>query len=74
MKPLPEVCVCVGGGVIEWVDSKWSNGGIGWMGSVAGWILVNVVIGDMSYYRPQRSCEGYVFTGVCLFTGGGVVS
>ena len=19
------------------------------------------------YYRPQRSCEGYVFTGVCLF-------
>ena len=24
------------------------------------------------YYRPQRSCEGYVFTGVCLSTGGGV--
>ena len=23
-------------------------------------------------YRPQRSCEGYVFTGVCLSTGGGV--
>ena len=22
------------------------------------------------YYRPQRSCEGYVFTGVCLFTVG----
>ena len=22
-------------------------------------------------YRPQRSCEGYVFTGVCLSTGGG---
>ena len=22
------------------------------------------------YYRPQRSCEGYVFTGVCLSTGG----
>ena len=22
------------------------------------------------YYRPQRSCEGYVFTGVCLPTGG----
>ena len=21
-------------------------------------------------YRPQRSCEGYVFTGVCLTTGG----
>ena len=23
-----------------------------------------------SCYRPQRSCEGYVFTGVCLSTGG----
>ena len=23
------------------------------------------------HYRPQRSCEGYVFTGVCLSTGGG---
>ena len=23
------------------------------------------------YYRPQRSCKGYVFTGVCLSTGGG---
>ena len=22
------------------------------------------------YYRPQRSCEGYVFTGVCLSTRG----
>ena len=22
------------------------------------------------HYRPQRSCEGYVFTGVCLSTGG----
>ena len=22
-------------------------------------------------YRPQRSCEGYVFTPVCLSTGGG---
>ena len=29
----------------------------------------------MYFYRPQRSCEGYVFTGVCLSTvgrGGGV--
>ena len=26
------------------------------------------------YYRPQRSCEGYVFTGVCLSTGGVGVS
>ena len=24
------------------------------------------------YYRPQLSCEGYVFTGVCLSTGEGV--
>ena len=23
------------------------------------------------FYRPQRSCEGYAFTGVCLSTGGG---
>ena len=23
------------------------------------------------YYRPQRTCEGYVFTGVCVSTGGG---
>ena len=23
-----------------------------------------------SFYRPQRSCEGYVFTRVCLSTGG----
>ena len=27
-----------------------------------------MVIGN--YYRPQRSYEGYVFTGVCLSTGG----
>ena len=24
-------------------------------------------------YRPQQSCEGYVFTGVCLSTGGCLV-
>ena len=24
-----------------------------------------------NFYRPQRSCEGYVFTGVCLSTVGG---
>ena len=23
------------------------------------------------FYRPQRSCEGYVFTCVCMSTGGG---
>ena len=27
---------------------------------------------NRGYYRPQRSCEGYVFTRVCLSTGGGV--
>ena len=26
------------------------------------------------HYRPQRSCEGYVFPGVCLSTGGGYSS
>ena len=25
----------------------------------------------LNFYRPQRSCEGYLFTGVCLSTGGG---
>ena len=25
---------------------------------------------SINYYRPQQSCEGYVFTGVCLSTGG----
>ena len=24
-----------------------------------------------NFYRPQRSCKGYVFTGVCLSTGRG---
>ena len=23
----------------------------------------------VNFYRPQRNCEGYVFTGVCLSTG-----
>ena len=26
----------------------------------------------INYYRPQRSCEGYVFTPVCPSTGGGI--
>ena len=26
--------------------------------------------GMHSCYRPQRSCEGYVFTGICLSTRG----
>ena len=30
-----------------------------------------VIMSD--YYRPQRSCEGYVFTGLCLSTGGCLV-
>ena len=25
---------------------------------------------SLPHYRPQRSCESYVFTGVCLSTGG----
>ena len=25
---------------------------------------------SLNFYRPQRSCEGYVFTGVCLSTWG----
>ena len=25
------------------------------------------------FYHPQRSCEGYVFTGMCLSTGGGLL-
>ena len=29
----------------------------------------NIIL-DGYYYRPQRSCEGYVFTPVCLSTGG----
>ena len=28
-------------------------------------------LGQGYIYRPQRSCEGYVFTGMCLFTWGG---
>ena len=27
---------------------------------------------SLFYYRPQQSCEGYVFTGVCLSTGWGL--
>ena len=27
--------------------------------------------GRMHIYHPQRSCEGYVFTGLCLSTRGG---
>ena len=30
------------------------------------------VLKQWRYYRPQRSCEGYVFTSVCLSTGGEV--
>ena len=31
--------------------------------------------GIFVYYRPQRSCEGYVFTGVCdsVHKGGGAI-
>ena len=34
--------------------------------------IVMVINAEITYYRPQRSCEGYVFTGVCLSTVGGV--
>ena len=36
-------------------------------------IFKKLILGsnDMSYYRRQRGCEGYAFTGVCLSTGGG---
>ena len=49
------------------------------MRTAAGWgaekhEIYAATFGDhpfMTYfYRPQRSCEGYVFTGVCLSTGG----
>ena len=32
-------------------------------------LSVNELKPGCDYYRPQRSCEGYVFTGVCLSTG-----
>ena len=35
--------------------------------------MVSMVYCRIVYYRPQRSCEGYVFTGVCLSTGGCLV-
>ena len=28
------------------------------------------IILSLVFYRPQRSCEGYVFTGICLSRGG----
>ena len=31
-------------------------------------LLINIC--HNRFYRPQRSCEGYVYTGVCLSTGG----
>ena len=34
--------------------------------------ITYVLGGQPCYYRPQQSCEGYVFTPVCLSTGGGV--
>ena len=35
-------------------------------------IVVNECKVLYCYYRPRRSCEGYVFTRVCLSTGGDV--
>ena len=34
----------------------------------------SIIAHNVASYRPQRSCEGYVFTGVCLSTGGVGVS
>ena len=34
--------------------------------------LYRLIISRNHFYRLQRSCEGYVFTRVCLSTGGGV--
>ena len=34
-------------------------------------LLTPVKCSHSDCYRPQRSCEGYIFTGVCLSTGGG---
>ena len=49
--------------------------------SVRGWVSVRESFhlygkeraGGAHLYLPQRSCEGYVFTGVCLSTGGCLV-
>ena len=32
--------------------------------------VISTLMEGEVYYRPQRSCEGYVFTGVCLSTEG----
>ena len=36
-------------------------------------VVLPFVTNGINFYRPQRSCEGYVFTGVCLSTGGCLV-
>ena len=33
-------------------------------------LIVTELVVSWTYYRPQRSCEGYVFTGVCVSTRG----
>ena len=33
-------------------------------------VLFQFLFFHSSHYRPHRSCEGYVFTGVCLSMGG----
>ena len=42
--------------------------GSGMHWGIQGRALVTSLL--IHFYRPQRSCEGYVFTGVCLSTGG----
>ena len=38
-----------------------------WMRPACSWLNFFILC---SFYHLQRSCEGYVFTGVCLSTGG----
>ena len=40
-------------------------------GASAGSAPLRSATDDDYYYHPKRSCEGYVFTVVCLSTGGG---
>ena len=37
-------------------------------------VLIHLIVHIVYFYRSQQSCEGYVFTAVCLSTGGGSAS
>ena len=70
------MCTMYSGSVTFWNFCIWQTSD--WI--VPKWIhliklqLVSIGV-NFTYtifkYRPQRSCEGYVFTGVCLSIGGG---